>query len=242
VVVPVVRHWATALSVVVPVVLPVVTDDARLSAQVDHRHFTLLPWIDSDGGNHELRPDAAVASRSVGRAIGHLDAVLATCPWQPESFVDDPARDMLVESLPKVPELGELIAPLRDQLWSAVVDLPNQISHGDCNTGNVLVRGTTVRAFLDLDHLPRGPRVRDLSYYLASRLQEHLAQLETAQRDSTAWVAALGHYVAGYHDSYPLTERELAAVVPLILLNEIGAVRCGDHYPVGITGRRPEPT
>ena len=207
----------------VPVAMPVVTDEARLTAHVGDRQFSLLPWADSDQGNHELAPDAAATSRSIGGAIGHLDAALAKCPWLPPSFVDDPARDVLGDTLLKVPEVAELIAPLRDELWSAVIDLPTQLTHGDCNTGNVLVHGGTVSAFLDLDHLPVGPRIRDLSYYLASRLQVHLAQPETARRDAEAWIAQLGHYVAGYHESHPLTEREIAAVVPLILLVEIGS-------------------
>lgn len=207
----------------VPVVLPVVTDDARLAAQADDRQFALLPWADSDHGNHELTADAAAISRSIGGAIGNLDAALATCPWRPRSFVDDPAHDVLGEALPKVPAVAELLTPLRDRLWSALVDLPTQLTHGDCNTGNVLVHGSTVSAFLDLDHLPVGPRVRDLSYYLASRLQDHLAQPETARRDSEAWMAQLTHYVAGYHERHPLSEREVAAVVPLILAVEIGS-------------------
>lgn len=207
----------------VPVVMPVVTDDARLATTVDDHQFALLPWVDSDACNHEVEKNAAETSRSIGAAIGRLDAALATCPWQPASFVDDPAREILDEALPKLPEVAELVAPLRDHLWAAVIDLPTQLTHGDCNTGNVLVHETSVSAFLDLDHLPVGPRVRDLSYYLASRLRVHLAEPSRARREAGAWMAQLGNYVGGYHESYPLSERELAAVVPLIMLIEIGS-------------------
>jgi Ser/Thr protein kinase RdoA (MazF antagonist) len=213
----------------VPVVMPVVTDDAGLAAQVDGRQFVLLPWVESDATNHEVTPDAAVTSRSIGEAIGRLDAALANCPWLPRSFLDDPARDVLVEALPKVPEVADLVAPLRDRLWTAVIELPTQLTHGDCNTGNVLVHQRRVRAFLDLDHLPIGPRVRDLSYYLASRLRSHFANPATALPDADAWVAQLGNYLEGYHDSYPLSERELAAVVPLIILTEIGCASWSLH-------------
>lgn len=210
-------------SVGIPVALPVVTDDARLMTTVGERQYALLPWIEHDAGNHELRADAAVTSRSIGTAIGRLDAALAVSPWQPASFVDDPAREVLDETLPRLPELASLVAPIKEQLWAAVHDLPAQLTNGDCNTGNVLVRGSDVVGFLDLDHLPQGPRVRDLSYYLASRLRHHLANDPDAKRDTRAWIAALTHYVTGYHSALPLTDRELAAVVPLILVIEIGS-------------------
>lgn len=207
----------------IPVALPVVTDDARLMTMLGERQYALLPWIEHDDDNHELREDAAVAARSIGAAIGRLDAALATCPWRPVSFVDDPSRQILGETLPKFPDLAAMVAPVREDLWAAVHDLPAQLTNGDCNTGNVLVRGADVVGFLDLDHLPIGPRVRDLSYYLASRLQPQLAHDDsTAERDTRAWIAALTHYVAGYHSALPLTDRELAAVVPLILVIAIG--------------------
>jgi Ser/Thr protein kinase RdoA (MazF antagonist) len=206
----------------IPVVLPVATDHATLSATVGQKHYSLLPWADSDDRNHELDPDAALTARSIGSAIASMDAALAACPWQPESFHDDPAGEMLEEGWPQLPEVASLIAPLRDDLYAEVKGLPTQRTHGDTNTGNVLVRGTTVSAFLDFDHLPTGPRVRDLSRYLASRLRQHLTQEATAERDAAAWVAALGDYTAGYDETYPLSSQEVAAIVPLLLLVEIG--------------------
>lgn len=213
-------HLAT---VGIPVAIPVITDDARLMATLGERRYSLLPWIAHDDGNHEICADAAVTSRSIGAAIGRLDAALAACPWRPPSFVDDPARQMLDDTLPKLPELASMVAPLKEQLWAAVHGLPAQLTNGDCNTGNVLTRGTEVVGFLDLDHLPTGPRVRDLSYYLASRLRHHLAHDDhIAVRDSRAWITALAHYVTGYQSALPLTDRELAAIVRLILVTAIG--------------------
>lgn len=210
-------------SVGIPVALPVITDDGRLMATIGEQRYSLLPWFAHDDGNHELRADAAVICRSIGGAIGRLDAALAACPWQPPSFVDDPAREVLDDTLPKLPELASMVAPVKDRLWKAVHDLPTQLTHGDCNTGNVLIRATDVVGFLDLDHLPIGPRVRDLSYFLASRLRHHLAHQPTAEHDSRAWIAALPHYLAGYRSALPLTDRELAAMVPLIVVTEIGS-------------------
>lgn len=206
----------------IPVALPVITDDARLWSMMGDRKYMLLPWIDHDDRNHELGVDAAVTARAIGHALGSLDAALAACPWRPPSFVDDPARQVLGETVPQLPELRELVAPLMDRLWSATHDLPSQLTHGDCNTGNVLVRGSEVVAFLDIDHLPVGPRVRDLSYYLSSRLRSHLADVVTAEHNVQAWMAVLADYIAGYHEAHPLSVREIDAIVPLILVIEIG--------------------
>lgn len=219
----------------IPVVLPVITDDARLWSMVGERKYMLLPWIEHEDRNHELGVDAAAAARAIGHALGSLDAALAACPWRPPSFVDDPARQVLGETLPQLPELRELIAPLMDHLWSATQDLSSQLTHGDCNTGNVLVRGSEVVAFLDFDHLPVGPRVRDLTYYLASRLRGHLADAVTAERNVQAWMAVLADYIAGYHAAHPLSVREIDAIVPLILVIEIG------HTAWCVQGWVPDP-
>lgn len=208
----------------VPVALHVVTDDGTITTVAGDRKYALFPFLPSDSGNHELGPDAADTSHAIGAAIGRFDQVLADCPWPVRSYVDDPAPDILGEALPKLPdEVVGVVAPFVDRLRLAVSGLPAQRTHGDCNTGNVLVWGTRVSGFIDIDHLPIGPRVRDLSYYLASRLRPHLSQPETAERDVAAMMAVLGEYVAGYQETCPLSERESAAVVPLILLAEIGS-------------------
>jgi Ser/Thr protein kinase RdoA (MazF antagonist) len=214
----------------VPVALPVVTDDAAINTLAGDRSYALLPFVASDSGNHELGSEAAVTSYVIGAAIGRFDQVLADCPWQVRSYVDDPASDILEEALSKLPEeVVRVVAPFVDRLRVAVSGLPTQRTHGDCNTGNVLVRGTRVSGFIDIDHLPIGPRVRDLSYYLASRLRVHLSQPGTAERDAAAMVAVLGAYVAGYQETCPLSEQELAAVVPLVLLVEIGSAHWSLH-------------
>jgi Ser/Thr protein kinase RdoA (MazF antagonist) len=205
-----------------PVAVPVVTDDGLIAYNAENlgtdpnekrptgpHAYALLPLLPHDRGLAES-PELAYA---IGRGIGRLDRALAECPWRVTSFTDDPAPDVLGETYARLPaELRAFVDPLRDRLWSALTDLPTQLTHGDCNVGNVLVHNGEVSGFLDLDHLPRGPRVRDLSVYLATRLK---AQIVDGDPDAT--VAVLGSYVAGYHAAFPLTERELAAVVPLLL-------------------------
>lgn len=210
-----------------PVAVPVVTDDGLIAYNADNlgtdpnekrptgpHAYALIPLLPHDPGLSES-PELAYA---IGRGIGRLDRVLAECPWRVTSFTDDPAPDVLGETYATLPaELRALVDPLRDRLWSALTDVPRQLIHGDCNVGNVLIHNGEVSGYLDLDHLPRGPRVRDLGVYLATRLRAQIVD-----GDPDAMVAVMGSYIAGYHSAYPLTKRERAAVVPLLLTVLVG--------------------
>jgi Ser/Thr protein kinase RdoA (MazF antagonist) len=210
-----------------PVAVPVVTDTGLIAHNADNLGtdpiekrqtgtdaYALIPLLPNDPELHES-PELA---HTIGRGIGRLDRVLAECPWHVTSYADDPAPEILGDDYVKLPgELCDLVDPLRHQLWAALTDLPNQLTHGDCNVGNVLVHGGEVSGFIDFDHLPRSPRVRDLSYYLASRLLVH-----RIDGDPSAMAAVLRHYVEGYHAAHPLTDRERTAVVPLLLTALIG--------------------
>lgn len=212
----------------VPVALPVVTDDGLIAYNADNLRtelsqkeptgkaaYELIPLLPNDSGLHES-PESA---RTIGAGIGRLDRALADCPWHVTSFTDDPAPDILQKRYPGLPdELRAITDPVRDRLYTAIVDLPSQRTHGDCNFGNVLLHNGAISGFIDLDHLPTGPRIRDLSYYLVSRLRA----LIEAGDDPDALAAVLRHYVAGFESAFPLTAREVAAVVPMMLTVEIG--------------------
>ncbi|MGH2968976.1 MAG: phosphotransferase enzyme family protein, partial [Solirubrobacteraceae bacterium] len=155
----------------IPVAPPIITDDGHIFTERNDRRYALLPKLPNDHGNHDLGPQAATTAYNIGEAIGRIDKALAECPWPVRSFEDDPAKD-LPESMDKLPkEVTKIVASLTDRLTEAVADLPRQRAVGDCNEGNVLVYGTEVSGFIDLDHLPISPRVRDLAYYLVSRLR-----------------------------------------------------------------------
>jgi Ser/Thr protein kinase RdoA (MazF antagonist) len=202
----------------VPVAPPIITDDGHIFTERNDRRYALLPSLPNDRGNHELGPHAATTAYNIGAAIGRIDEALAEFPWPVRSFEDDPAKD-LPESMSKIPvEVSNLAAPFTNRLAEATADLPRQRTVGDCNEGNVLVHGTEVSGFIDLDHLPIGPRVRDLAYYLVSRLRNSVG----SEPATAAFLAVLHRYIAGYHDAYPLTAHERAAVVPLLLVNELG--------------------
>lgn len=69
---------------------------------------------------------------------------------------------------------ADLDAPVT--LWyhcwhAAFAGLPVQPIHGDCHGSNVLLCNGEVSGFIELDHLPTGPRLYDLAYDLADRLK-----------------------------------------------------------------------
>lgn len=217
-----------------PVAVPVVTDDGLIAYNADNLGtdpvekqptgpdaYVLIPLLPNDPELKESPEEA----HTIGRGIGRLDSMLAACPWRVTSFTDDPAPDILGDDYAKLPaELRDLVDPLRERLWAALTDLPTQLTHGDCNVGNVLVHDGEVTGYIDLDHLPHGPGVGDLSCYLASRLRGQIID-----GDPQAMTAVLRHYVAGYHEIHPLTERELAAVVPLLLTSLVGGAGWSLH-------------
>ena len=210
-----------------PVAVPVVTDagliahnavnletDPKEKRPTGTHAYALIPLLPNDSQLHES-PELA---RTIGGGIGRLDRMLAECPWNVTSFTDDPAPEILGDDYAKLPaELRDLVDPLREQLWAALAELPTQLTHGDCNVGNVLVHDGEVSGFIDFDHLPHSPRICDLSYYLASRLLDQIVD-----GDPDAMAAVLRHYVAGYQASHPLSAREQAAVVPLVLTALVG--------------------
>jgi len=210
----------------VAVALPIVTDQGHVHASVNERQWTLVPHLPQQFGNFELGPGAAATAHAVGVAIGGLDKALADYPWPVDSYVDDPI-EVMTTALPELPpEVVDLVEPLEGLLRDGCANLPTQLTHGDCNDGNVLIDRGRVTGVIDIDHLPSSPRSRDLAYYLASRLSRHLAKSQTAENATAAMVGIFSDYVAGYHQAYPLTEQELRSIVPLMLVTEIG----GAHW------------
>ena len=213
----------------VSVALPIVTDAGTILASLGDQTWSLLPHLPHRTRNHELGPDAGETAFLIGAAIAHLGQALADYPCTVESFVDDPGK-VLSEALPQLPgEVTGLVQPYVARLAEACGDLPVQLTHGDCNDGNVLIGPKQRISFIDIDHLPTGPGVRDLAYYLASRLRRHLANPQTATRTTGAFTIVLPSYLAGYRSVQQLSEQEISAIVPLMLVTEIGGAHWSLH-------------
>jgi Ser/Thr protein kinase RdoA (MazF antagonist) len=84
----------------------------------------------------------------------------------------------------KYPKLYENIGRAIGKLHKALANYPHEISSwtmdlpGRLKNENVLLYAGDVSGFIDLDHLPNGPRIYDLSYYLADRLKNLIDERE----------------------------------------------------------------
>lgn len=135
--------------------------------------------------------------------------------------------DTLVRTGTLESERLDRIIPRR--LVAAVTDLPVTRLHGDCHGGNLLADSTGLYGVIDIDHLPIGPRIYDLAYYAADLVKNrhHL------RGPIGAIIAAV---VAGYQQHTTLTTRELLAIVPAMIISELGMI----HWFIDKTGEEQQ--
>ncbi|MET9315254.1 phosphotransferase [Kribbella sp. NPDC003505] len=159
-------------------------------------------------GEHPARGDTARAE-ACGRALGELDKALAELNpadlppspvWNGDLTTVHPRvpnLDVVLDALPAVAPILAGIGPL--------LDLPQQIIHGDFALTNVLMVGDRVTAILDFETAGLGYRALDLAvgrYFFGE-----------VGHPSTA-------FQRGYLEAFPLTDAELAALPGLELMRE----------------------
>jgi Ser/Thr protein kinase RdoA (MazF antagonist) len=206
----------------VPVAVPLVTDDARLYASDGSDVYVLSPRLPGEQGDPESRPDAAAVYARIGAAFGLLHKALAEYPHAVPSYVVVAAEGLTPESLAPIREFDESLADkvdrLRDDLIARLDSLPRQLLHGDPHDGNLLLHDGAVTGFIDVDHLPVGPRIGDLARYLANRMLGAMDAPDEQLPHFRTLVAAL---LDGYAGANPLTAAERAAIYPAILLRAL---------------------
>ena len=200
----------------VPIALPLVADDGRIFASLadDAAIYTLTPRLPADDSESPLGP--------IGASLGRLHRALRTSPFEVPSWTidlvprtfDGAVRD--ITSHLDAPIADELLAALeqrRPLLLDALTDLPTQRIHGDFHRGNVLVHEGEVSGIIDLDHLPIGPRIYDLAYFLANQLALPTAAelVDRTEQLLLAW----RELVDGYQSINELTTKELTSLAPL---------------------------
>ena len=202
----------------IPVGVPHPTDDGHPFAEYDGELYLLSPYLTG--------PDPAESQaqlESSGTGIARLHQALATCPTAIDSWQIRLAERTFGESWPgleaRLPaaefeRLSAAIDPVYDEMTRAVEGLPSQRIHGDCHAGNILLTGDEVTGFIDLDHLPIGPRMYDLGYFLSCSLVSCTDRGEPAEDALERLSRPL---FAGYRSVLPLTEGEAEAILPIML-------------------------
>jgi Ser/Thr protein kinase RdoA (MazF antagonist) len=102
-------------------------------------------------------------------------------------------------------------------MTAALRDLPTQLIHGDCHGGNILLYRRQVSGFVDLDHLPTGPRVYDLGYLLADMAKAPFVGVPAHR----GWLQHFHRLIAGYEGESRMSEREKGALWYVMLATQV---------------------
>jgi Ser/Thr protein kinase RdoA (MazF antagonist) len=199
----------------VPVALPIRSDEGNSFVRQDDVIYVLTPALPRDD-SFELKVYPKLYE-NIGRAISKLHKALATYPHTIQSWTMDLPLRIKDELIPFIARnLTEdeynvfdlCIAGQEPELCEGLNSLPMQHIHGDCHGGNVLLHHGDVSGFIDLDHLPNGPRIYDLSYYLADRVKNLIYEPSALVEQ----IQEFGKAIRGYESEIILTPREKDAI------------------------------
>jgi Ser/Thr protein kinase RdoA (MazF antagonist) len=200
----------------VPVALPLISDQQQLFVPYGDALYTLSSMLARERDEAAVWPSAPLYS-NIGRAIGRLHRALADYPDEIVSWQMKFARRALDEARPLVQahlnahrraHFEDVLEQIESEMRSTLAGLPEQYIHGDCHGGNVLLYHGDVSGFIDLDHLPRGPRIYDVSYFLADRVKAHF----DAPDALALWLQHFAQLIRGYESVQPMTAAEKRAI------------------------------
>jgi Ser/Thr protein kinase RdoA (MazF antagonist) len=199
----------------VPVAVPLLANDGRPFVQYGVKIYTLSPELASGGDT--ISTGMGRVYQNMGVAIGRLHNALATYPDAIPSWRMDLPQRILSEAVPRINEnlagqqreaFNRIMNPIGDALADALAGLPAQHIHGDCHGGNILLHNGNVSGFIDLDHLPIGPRPYDLSSLLADRVKWQLVHPDAL----ILWLEHFDRVIIGYEQENCLSRREKEAI------------------------------
>lgn len=203
----------------VPVAAPVPLDGNpnAILAEADKRRYWLAPYLVAGGPVETPRRYA-----NTGAAVAQLHRALATYPGSIHSWRLDLVGDTLNADVPLLRErlagadaaaFARAAGYLAQRLPGRLPGLPAQWIHGDCHGGNIVWDGERVSGFIDLDHLPWGPRVYDLGYFLADIAKNHFHE----QAKIAIWFAGLRPFLRAYQACLVLSEAEMT-ILPAVMM------------------------
>ncbi len=208
----------------VPVAVPVPPDGGRLCVEDRDGVYLLYPMLPVD---HAVPSDGVEQVYAhIGAAVARLHVALAAYPGQVDSWTMDLPRTLTEEAIPRIGRaltgqdrdtFQRLVALLEEEMAAALSDLPTQLIHGDCHGGNYLLYRGDVSGFVDLDHLPTGPRVYDVGYLLADMAKAQFFD-NHAHR---GWLQHFHHVVIGYQRENRLSRREKDALWFVMLATQL---------------------
>lgn len=208
----------------VPVAVPTLSDDGQIGVKDQERIYLLYPLLPAD---HHVPPaDIKRVYANIGAAVARLHKALATYPGQIDSWTMNLPHRIFEEAMPRVQDLlsgqdaeafRQAIVALKDEMEEALGNLPMQYIHGDCHGGNYLLYRGDVSGFIDLDHLPIGPRAYDIGYLLADMAKAQFFDNHAHQ----GWLDSFDCVIAGYQQESSLSGREKDALWFIMLATQV---------------------
>lgn len=210
----------------IPVAVPVLADEGLLSVERAHGIYQLYPVLPTPGGE-SFSFNVRAAYANTGSAIAQLHQALASYSGCIDSWTMNLPKTLAEEAIPQIRQglsrealtrFEQTWVALQPELTNALTDLPIQHIHGDCHGGNLLLNGNEVAGIIDLDHLPVGPRLYDIGYYLADRAKARFTgNSADARWEHDRWLDNFTHVLAGYERLTPLSTQERQALWCIML-------------------------
>lgn len=208
----------------VPVAVPIPPDSGQLCVRDQDGVYLLYPMLPADqtippGGIEEVYAN-------IGAAVARLHVALAAYPGQVDSWTMDLPRTLAEEAVPRIARaltgddkdaFQRVWMLLHEDMSAALTALPTQLIHGDCHGGNYLLYRGDVSGFVDLDHLPTGPRVYDIGYLLADMAKAQFVDIHAHR----GWLQRFQHVVIGYQRENTLSRREKDALWFVMLATQL---------------------
>jgi Ser/Thr protein kinase RdoA (MazF antagonist) len=163
---------------------------------------------------------------NIGAALAHLHTALATFPEPIASWTMNLAHTVFTEAVPQIKNaltgaeaaaFHEVVDAIRPEMSDALAGLPVQTIHGDCHGGNFLLYRGDVSGFIDLDHLPQGPRAYDIGYLLADMAKARFV----GSHAHDTWLENFDQVLAGYERESKLSQRERHALWYIMLATQL---------------------
>ncbi len=211
--------WVHLATCGIPVAVPFLSDAGSCFVPYQDHLYSLSPYLPA---HTRVGEKHGFANESIGRAIGALHHALASYEGEIDSWHLQLLPLVLEQVIPRLLNEGKVQEPARlEQTLSdcegtmrqAYTNLPEQYIHGDCHTGNLLVQDGQVVGFIDLDHLPWGPRIYDLGYLLADQIKWFTQNREQTSR----WLQHFPAILTGYEQVTRLAKSETEALWPVLL-------------------------
>lgn len=245
----------------VPVALPLRTvGDGALGAGLKSQVYTLSPKLPRMEWGQRNEKEIQQLCRKVGAAIARLHRALSSFPGdvaQEKTRRYSVGEQVFGSSIPAIEDRAgghnrkqilQIIRNMGEEMQNTLRDLPEQMIHGDCHAGNILMDHGEVTGFVDWDHLSLGPRIYDLAYLI-------IHMIKTAhhnEKDVQRWLRRFPLVLRAYNRRSKLSPKERKAffymmmAAPLVcaefhLLHEISGKADQElEFFIWLVGRKSE--